>query len=160
MKIKIFVLLAVFLFSAVGFAARQNQKRNKPHSGSKTEKQNKPKARQHSLATVGGLVKKLRAAGATVKSGEKIEQPFFSAAGQTINVNGETVQVFAYKNAETAEKEAKQISPEGMPATTMITWVAPPHFFKSGRLIALYVGENRDVIKALENVLGRQFAGK
>lgn len=149
MKIKTIVILAVFLIFAAGVAAGQNQKRNKP------------KARQNSLATVGELVKKLRAAGVTVKqSGEKVEQPFFSVAGRALRVNGEAIQVFEYKNAKTGEKEAGQISPEGRPATTMIAWIAPPHFFKSGKLIVLYVGEKPDVLKALENALGRQFAGK
>jgi hypothetical protein len=36
----------------------------------------------------------------------------------------------------------------------------PPHFFKSGRLIVLYVGEESSVLKALEAMLGPQFAGR
>ncbi len=57
-----------------------------------------------------GVIEKLRAGGATVVQGEEISQPFFSVEGQTLNVNGESVQVFEYKDAKTAEKEAKQIS--------------------------------------------------
>jgi len=39
-------------------------------------------------------------------------------------------------------------------------WVAPPHFYKAGRIIVLYVGENAAVTEALDTVLGPQFAGK
>ncbi len=108
-----------------------------------------------------GLIEKLRTGGTTVKQGEKISQPFFSVEGQTLNVGGESVQVFQYGNAEIAEKEAKQISPQGTSVgTTMVTWVAPPHFYRNDKLIVLYVGKNSEIIKALENALGRQFAGK
>jgi len=29
--------------------------------------------------------------------------------------------------------DVEQIGPDGNPRTAMITWVAPPHFFRSGR---------------------------
>ncbi len=44
--------------------------------------------------------------------------------------------------------------------TTMVTWVAAPHFYKSGRLIVLCVGDDAGVIAALEAALGAQFAGR
>jgi hypothetical protein len=42
----------------------------------------------------------------------------------------------------------------------MVTWVAAPHFYKGGRLIVLYVGEDGGVIEVLDQVLGSQFAGR
>jgi hypothetical protein len=39
-------------------------------------------------------------------------------------------------------------------------WIAPPHFFKSGRLIVLYIGEAPAVLEALADTLGPQFPGK
>ncbi|HRH44807.1 MAG TPA: hypothetical protein PKY82_24425 [Pyrinomonadaceae bacterium] len=107
------------------------------------------------------LIKKLRTNGLTVKRGGRVSQPFFSISGRILTVDGEQVQIFEYKKKETAASEAGRISPSGSPVgTTMITWVAPPHFYKSGNLIVLYVGEKPKLIKALENALGRQFAGK
>lgn len=153
-KMKTVILLAGFLIFVVTLTTGQNGCDKKPNSG-------QPSARKDSLKTIAELVKKLRAGGATVEmKGEKIEQPFFSPPGQNLNVNGETAQVFEYENAAAADTEAAQIKPDGTTETTLITWVAPPHFFKSGNLIVLYVGEKADVIKALENALGRQFAGK
>lgn len=40
-----------------------------------------------------------------------------------------------------------------------LSWVAPPHLFKKGRIIVLYVGEHEAVPRVLEQVLGQQFAG-
>ncbi|HEV2107022.1 MAG TPA: hypothetical protein VGR16_02025 [Thermomicrobiales bacterium] len=38
-------------------------------------------------------------------------------------------------------------------------WVAPPHFFRQGAVIVLYVGEDPAVLDLLEELLGAQFAG-
>lgn len=108
-----------------------------------------------------GLIKKLHSEGLTFKQGGKVKQPFFSVSGRILIVGSEQLQIFEYRKKRTVETEASPISPSGSPVgTTMVTWVGPPHFYKSGNLIVLYVGENPGVIKALENALGRQFAGK
>ena len=39
-------------------------------------------------------------------------------------------------------------------------WVAPPHFYKAGRIIILYIGENATVMDVLNSLLGVQFAGR
>ena len=41
----------------------------------------------------------------------------------------------------------------------MVSWVAAPHFYQTGKLIVLYVGDDTAVHNVLENVLGSQFAG-
>ena len=101
------------------------------------------------------LIDNLRAGGATVEPSGDTSQPFFSVDGQVITVDGADVQVFEYEDAAAADVEAEQISPDGSSVgTTMITWVAPPHFYKKVRLIVLYVGEDPGVTVALENVVG------
>lgn len=107
------------------------------------------------------LMRKLRAAGATVKTGGKISQPFFSVQGRDLTVNGEQVQVFEYRSRTRAKNDVAKVSADGTPiGTTMVTWVSPPHFYHNGRMIVLYIGRNPSVIKALEDALGQQFAGK
>jgi hypothetical protein len=106
------------------------------------------------------LIDNLRAAGATVDLGGEISQPFLSVNGQLIKVNGEDVQVFEYRDGAIAEKEAALVSPDGSSiGMSLPFWVAPPHFYKAGKIIVLYVGENAAVMVVLENVLGPQFAG-
>lgn len=108
-----------------------------------------------------GLVSALKKSGMTVRRGGRVSQPFFSVRGRTLNLGGESVQVFEYARAAAAGRDAKRVEPSGSGvATSMPMWVGTPHFYKSGRLIVLYVGSDQSVIKALENALGPQFAGK
>lgn len=108
-----------------------------------------------------GLIKSLRAAGAPVERGGGVDQPFFSVDGKMLKVRGEDVQVFEFSDATAAEEQAALVSPSGSGVgTTKIHWVGPPHFFRKGRLIVLYVGDNGKLLEALEAVLGRQFAGR
>lgn len=122
-----------------------------------------PRGRESRAAPVtdyASLAANLRAAGASVKPGEEVDQPFFSVTGKLLEVDGEDVQVFQYADAAMADAQATQISPSGTTVgTTKIQWIGPPHFFKKGSLIVLYVGDNGKVLKALEAVLGPQFAG-
>lgn len=107
------------------------------------------------------LIDQLRAAGATVEPAGAVSQPFFSVKGQVIKVNGEDVQVFEYTDAAAAEAEAATVSPDGRSiGTSMVTWVAAPHFYKTGKLIVLYIGNNQTTLAALETALGPQFAGR
>jgi len=101
----------------------------------------------------------LRLAAESVAITGKVDQPFFSVPAQNIVVNGEDVQVFEYLDSTAAKSEAAQISADGSSVgTTMVSWVAPPHFFTRGRLIVLYVGENIAVMSALTDVLGKPIA--
>ncbi|MBI2860367.1 MAG: hypothetical protein HYX91_02520 [Chloroflexi bacterium] len=107
------------------------------------------------------LVSALRAAGATVETAGEVEQPFFAVKGRVIKVNGQDVQVFGYRDEAAAGADAAKVSPDGSSiGTTMVSWIAPPHFYRSGKLIALYVGQEQSTISALEGVLGPQFAGR
>lgn len=107
------------------------------------------------------LIAALEAAGATVEEGEAVMQPIFSVEGQILVVNGADVQVYEYQTGADMEEEAAQVSPDGSSTeTTMITWIEPPHFYKSGKILALYVGSDEQIIGLLEQVLGPQFAGQ
>ena len=102
----------------------------------------------------------LRAAGATIAPAGNVSQPFFEPHGQVLTVNGEDVQAFEFANAEEADTVAETVSRDGRSiGTNMIGWVAPPHFYKAGKLIVIYIGSDSDVINALQEALGSQFAG-
>ena len=108
-----------------------------------------------------GLVDALRASGATVESGEAVEQPFFTVPGRFIRVSGQDVQVIQYPDAAGAQREAGLVSPDGgTVGGSAILWATPPHFYRKGRLIVLYVGHDSAVRSALQSVLGVQFAGR
>jgi hypothetical protein len=107
------------------------------------------------------LLEALRSAGASVEAGDEVEQPFFTTAGQIVKVNGADVQVFVYDTAQAMEAEAAQVAADGgSVGTSMLSWMAPPHFYKFGRMIVLYVGEDPVITGLLESILGTQFAGR
>jgi len=107
------------------------------------------------------LIDSLRGAGAMVEPGDQIEQAFFTVMGQIIKVNGADVQVFEYENAEAMEADAAQVVPDGGSiGTSMVMWVEAPHFYKAGRILVLYVGEDQAILDLLEGALGSQFAGR
>jgi hypothetical protein len=89
-----------------------------------------------------------------------ISQPFFEVVGQILRVNGEDVQTFEYASEAQAQADASRISPDGFTiGTNIVSWVASPHFFAVGRVIALYVGDNQTVIGPLRAVMGTELAG-
>ena len=78
-----------------------------------------------------------------------------------IAVNGENVQVFEYNDETAVKAEADTISPDGSSiGTSIVSWVGPPHFFQTGRIIVLYVGDNGEIIGLLEETIGPQIAGR
>jgi hypothetical protein len=113
------------------------------------------------VKNLGQLIERLRAGREKVRRKGRVEQPFFSVKGQIITLGHQDVQIFQYRSVKAAELDARKVSSTGSSAgTSMPMWIAPPHFFKSGRLIVLYVGEESSVLKALETALGPQFAGR
>ncbi len=162
MKFYLTLTIALFMLTALstGCAGPQPPKPTPPPTA--------PPAPTPPIVSHGGpvtdyvsLFDNLRAAGATVEPAGEILQPFFSVEGNAITVDGENVQVFEYADAPTADAEAGLVSPDGSSiGTSMVSWVATPHFYKTGKLIVLYVGDNTDVISILGDLLGPQFAGR
>jgi len=113
-----------------------------------------------SVESYDGLLDALRGNGSTVESVGPVSQPFFVPEGRVISVDGYEVQVFEFSIEQNARSAAASISPDGSSVgTTIISWVETPHFYKSGKLIVLYVGDEAAVVDALEVVLGAQIAG-
>jgi hypothetical protein len=155
MKHRIFLLALLLIMAAPSAAcAPKSQVADVPDAGS-TASHGGP------VEDYVSLVDALRMMGATVEPGDTVEQAFFSVTGQIIKVNGADVQVFEYESAEAMEADAAQVSADGGSiGTSMVTWIAAPHFFKTGRVLVLYVGDDAAVFDLLKPVLGEQFAGR
>jgi hypothetical protein len=114
------------------------------------------------------LLRYLRESGASIEEKGEIHD-FFDIEGKRVAVNGSTIEVYEYVNAEALEAEASRVSPDGFSITKElgderwtvkgVGWIAPPHFYKAGRIIVFYCGDNASIIGLLENALGTQFAG-
>lgn len=107
------------------------------------------------------FVAALRASGAKARVGGPVAQPFFSVPGRFVRINREDVQVFEYADEAGARAGADEVSPDGgTVGGSAMMWAGPPHFYRKGLLIVLYVGEDPSVLSPLQRVLGPQFAGR
>jgi hypothetical protein len=151
-----------FTLAPISFGQREGRRRTPRHRvrhGAKSQQRHVTSNKADARLT--GLMTQLRGQGVKAERAGEISQPFFSVKGQGISVNGENVQVFIYASPGAAEAEAKLISPDGgSVGTNMMSWMAPPHFYRKGELIALYVGREQAVVDALVAILGPQFAGR
>jgi hypothetical protein len=112
------------------------------------------------------LIQALCATGATVEDGGTLPEiaiPIFRAPGQFVIVNGEEMQVYEFADEASAQAVREDTSAQGTDTiigSPEVGWETPPHFFGAGRVIVLYSGDERDVLSALESVLGPQVAGR
>jgi hypothetical protein len=116
------------------------------------------------------VVDSLRAAGATVTelpSGSGFS--FLHGSPHHLLVNGENVTIFEYAAPALADLDASSISADGSTFHTgigpfgsaaIVDFIAPPHFYKVGRVIALYVGRDAGTLRLLRHVFGPPFAGE
>ena len=121
--------------------------------------------------TAENLIEDLKTAGAEVEPGGMDEGQIFSVPTQLLTVNGAYVQFFEFASAAQAEKAAAGVSTDGgevarpdpeNPGYTIIMypdWIATPHFFRREGLVVLYLGDSLSILRALEAVMGSQFAG-
>ena len=113
------------------------------------------------VGSVDELASRLASAGLTVTRSGTIEQPFMSVRGEILASGQHQIQVFDFGTPASASAVVATISADGSSVgTTMIAWVAPPHFYRSGSLIVLYVGSEPAVLAALAQAAGPQFAGR
>ena len=107
------------------------------------------------------FVAELKKLGHAVEAKGPITQPFLSIAGQFVSIDGHDVQTFEYANEPALKAATAKISADGSTVgDTRIGWVEPPHFFRKGKLLVLYVGVSQKVTETLTAALGPQIAGE
>jgi hypothetical protein len=125
--------------------------------------------------TYASLLDALRAQGASVQE-HGIEQDSaltLNGTDHLITINGVNVDVLVYPNNLEANLDASRIQPDGSNIATglwllggmgnqgsTIDFIAPPHWFHSGRVIALYVGSDLGILTLLRSTMGVQIAGR
>ena len=105
------------------------------------------------------LVDHLRSSGLKVESAGEIEQPFFTPKARVIRIGttGEA-QVYEYHSEKAAEADAAKVNSDGSIGGSMPHWIAPPHFFRRGTLLVLYLGSDENTLASLRSFLGNEFA--
>jgi hypothetical protein len=113
------------------------------------------------------FISSLGSAGATVQDKGSASEPFFSAPGRLLLVDGQEVRVFRFASDGDAIAVANAVSPDGysvgasggLTTVSQVDWVAKPHFYQSGTLIILYVGDDAATRQLLSADVGPPFAG-
>ena len=111
------------------------------------------------------LVRNLENTGFTIEA-EDVEESILIGERKWLTLNGsDNISVYLYENNDRMEKDAPYLSNDGFSydngkESIDIEWASYPHFFKSENMIILYVGENSEIVYALEELVGPQFAGK
>lgn len=105
------------------------------------------------------IVLALRARGASVQLAGLAAQPFMPVAAQVLSVDGASVQIFELDDEPGALAQAARIAPDASRVGgTPLEWPAPPHFYRAGRAIVLYMGDDPHVLSHLGQVLGDPIA--
>jgi hypothetical protein len=114
------------------------------------------------------LGRALEAAGFAVEEppGDPSGSPFvmahkpFEHTVTRLAAGGHGLTVFEFPDPETAEAAANVVSPDGWGvAGGQYEWIASPHFWRSGRIIVLYLGDDGAFLESIKQILGGQFAG-
>ncbi|QOY34668.1 hypothetical protein AWH56_018340 [Anaerobacillus isosaccharinicus] len=85
---------------------------------------------------------------------------FFSVVPKVIQVEGEYILIYEYPSYEDMEREASTIHGDGNIGNASISYFSTPHYFKKGNIIVQYAGKNELILKYLEGIFGKQFAGR
>lgn len=80
--------------------------------------------------------------------------------GVGLCVDGRQVNVYVFPTAAEAEAVASRIDPDDPSnlGTAMVSWVGNPRFWRSDRLLVLYLGDDPGIEAGLTALLGAPFA--
>ena len=112
----------------------------------------------------------LHDSGASIRDeGETGRGLFYNAEYRIVEVDGISIQVYEFTSAKDMEADASGVSPcgtqitrdsgDGKTSSIFVNWIGLPHFYKAGRIMVIYIGDNCSMISLLENAFGKQFAG-
>jgi hypothetical protein len=112
-----------------------------------------------------GLVGALRSEGVDPQTPQPEPPGILGVRWTVYQVPGGELHVFPFRTAAAAETAAARVAPDGYTVRSKsginqaVDWAAPPHWYRDGREVAVYIGSSQDVIDALSEVAGEQFAG-
>lgn len=95
---------------------------------------------------------------------KNVQKDFLPTTRKRMLVGKEALDIYVYSSNLKMERDAKRIDSDGsgyknLSKSVKVDWVAPPHFYKRGRLIVQYVGTDKKIMQDLKDIFGEQFAG-
>ena len=112
------------------------------------------------IQTTEEFIKLLEKSGNKTKTTKQDNGKFLSGTLTIINIDKDIIGIYEYKNNQEMEHSAKTISSDGsMIGGTIYEFTSKSHFYKNGNIIISYFGNNKETIKKIEKLIGKQFAG-
>ncbi|WP_183276532.1 hypothetical protein [Clostridium fungisolvens] len=106
------------------------------------------------------FIEYLNKAGIKIKAITKSSSMLLKGEETAININGEFINVYEYKNSDQMAADIKTIRSDGaIVGSAFVDWVSIPHIYKNGNIIVIYVGENKEIKDTIQKSVGNQFAG-
>ncbi len=99
------------------------------------------------------LLDELRGTGVEVVDRGQMGQALFDVAAQLITVDGDDVQIFIFESQPAREIAQKVIASNARSHNP--EFGDRPYFWASGRMLALYKGENPKVLSSMSKTLGQ-----
>lgn len=93
-----------------------------------------------------------------------VDKDFLPTTRKRLVNDNMAIDIYVFDSEEEMEEEAGYIDYGGTSYNNgkkalHVSWVSHPHFYKKGCLIVQYVGEDTNILKDLEDIMGKQFAG-
>ena len=144
-----------------------------PGSGTSADS-SPPNAAPSAVTGYVSFTEAVQTAGFYVRHGGRTDLPGNRAVtGRWLFIDGERVSVFEFPTEAALDRARAAITRQGRLPIGAVALAPPkvqgsgrvfvewldPHFFSSGRLIAVYQGREQRTLQVLELVLGPQFAG-
>lgn len=83
--------------------------------------------------------------------------------GKQVILYDTEIVIYSYKNIEDMEKNASLVNEDASIINKehpiQVEWPKTPHFYKKGKIIVQYIGEDERIINDLNEIMGEQFAG-
>jgi hypothetical protein len=107
-----------------------------------------------------GVYQLFAASGYSAEVGPELELPYIDRPVRGLRVNGSPVYVFAYESDGDVDRFVGIVSPDGSSVgKSTLPADKPVHFYRKGKVIALYRGDKESTLKILDEILGEPFAG-
>lgn len=105
--------------------------------------------------TLSDVVAALERAGLAVEpTSQTLEQPFFAVPATIVRVEGQDLQVFVYASTAARTADSDQISADGTTVgTSMVMWVAKPHFTAAENVLTLFVSNDEALAKRIADAV-------
>lgn len=98
---------------------------------------------------------------------ESVQKDFLNVPRKRMKIGKDAIDIYVYTTCAGAKIDSMKIDRHGdsyrglfRGVQVEVDWVAPPHFYRKGRIIVNYVGENQKIIYDLRSIFGKEFAGE